>query len=124
MRAGPADRPLLPPNPVASAGQPGQNECSTQVRPTSHIPPRRSSGMEWLRLLLAAAVLLGITAISNADYILIRYSIGGKKTDPNNPNFPGGPPGGGGQVGPGGPGGPPGGGGGAPPRGEGPPGGE
>ena len=66
--------------------------------------------MKWLRLLLAATVLLGITAISNADYILIRYSIGGKKSDPNNPNFPGGPgsmPPGGGF--PGGPGGPPGG---------------
>src|SRR5262245_65170972 len=78
--------------------------------------------MKWLRLLLAAAVLLGITAISNADYILIRYTIGGKaKTDPNNPNFPGGFPGAPGAPGvPGGPGQPPGG---APPRGEGPPGG-
>src|SRR5262245_27633295 len=84
--------------------------------PRLTTPPRRSSGMKWLRLLLAAAVLLSITAISNADYILIRYSIGGKKSfDPNNPNFPGGPPGGGGPVGPGGPPG-----GGAPPRGEGP----
>jgi len=74
--------------------------------------------MKWFRLLLAAAVLLGITAISNADYILIRYSIGGKKTDPNNPGIPGGPGGPGGPGapgGPGGPGGPPG----APPRGEG-----
>jgi hypothetical protein len=61
--------------------------------------------MKWLRLLLAATVLLGITAISNADYILIRYSIGGKKADPNNPNFPGGP---GGPGAPGQPGGPPG----------------
>jgi len=75
--------------------------------------------MKWLRLLLAAAVLLGITAISNADYILIRYTIGGKNTDPNNPNmtgFPPGAPGAPGQP----PGQPPGG---APPRGEGPPGG-
>ena len=74
--------------------------------------------MKWLRLLLAATVLLGITAISNADYILIRYSIGGKKTDPNMPGVPGGTPFFPGQ--PGVPGGPPGS---APPRGEGPPGG-
>jgi hypothetical protein len=76
--------------------------------------------MKWLRLLLAAAVLLSITAISNADYVLIRYSIGGKKTDPNNP-FPGGMPGGPGI--PGLPGGPPGGGPPGPPRGDQPPGG-
>src|SRR3954453_13630666 len=76
-----AARPLLQPNPVASGGHPGQNESSNQVRPTSCHPPRRSSGMKWLRLLLAAAVLLSITAISNADYVLIRYTIGGKKTD-------------------------------------------
>ena len=62
--------------------------------------------MKWLRLLLAAAVLLGITAISNADYILIRYTIGGKNTDPNNPNMTGFPPGAPGA--PGAPGGTPG----------------
>jgi Protein of unknown function (DUF1570) len=49
--------------------------------------------MKWLRMLLAGAVLLGLTAASNADYVFIRYVIGGKKTDPNQPTFPGGLPG-------------------------------
>src|SRR5687767_3338542 len=83
--------------------------------------------MKWLRLLLAGAVLLGLTAVSNADYVLIRCVVGGKKTDPNAsgfggpgdpgrpggpgapappPGIPGGPPRGGPPSGPGGPGSP------------------
>jgi Protein of unknown function (DUF1570) len=72
--------------------------------------------MKWLRMLLAGAVLLGLTAASNADYVFIRYVIGGKKTDPNQiqPGGPGGFPGQPGQPGrppvppPGGPAPPPG----------------